>query len=138
MHQPDFRDAATGRFRLPWVYLHAAKDYVDMAAHLERHPAVRAVVNFVPILLDQLEDYADQFRTGTLRDPLLAAFSAHKSGHELNNQLAILMGGRVAEEIIFGREYVTTGASNDTECNVCPSGNEQMTVPLATPGSTAS
>ncbi len=71
MHQPDFRDCVTGDFRLPWVYLHAFKDYSDMAAHLERHPGVRAVVNFVPVLLDQLEDYADQFATGRLRDPLL-------------------------------------------------------------------
>lgn len=72
MHQPDFRDCTTGEYRLPWVYLHALKDYSDMAAHLERHPGVRAVVNFVPVLLDQLEDYADQFDTGRVRDPLLA------------------------------------------------------------------
>jgi alpha-amylase/alpha-mannosidase (GH57 family) len=73
MHQPEYRDYATGEFREPWVYLHAIKDYADMAAHLERHPGVRAVVNFVPVLLDQLEDYADQFATGRVRDPLLRA-----------------------------------------------------------------
>ena len=72
MHQPDFRDCATGEYRLPWVYLHAIKDYSDMAAHLERHPKVHAVVNFVPVLLDQLEDYAQQFESGVIRDPLLA------------------------------------------------------------------
>ncbi|MDH4215598.1 MAG: glycoside hydrolase family 57 protein [Gallionella sp.] len=71
MHQPDYRDYASGDFVLPWTYLHAIKDYTDMAYHLERHPKVRAVVNFVPILLDQLEDYEDQFATGQLRDPLL-------------------------------------------------------------------
>lgn len=71
MHQPDYRDYATGDFVLPWTYLHAIKDYTDMAYHFERHPGVRAVVNFVPILLDQLEDYTDQFATGQLRDPLL-------------------------------------------------------------------
>ncbi len=71
MHQPDYRDYASGDFVLPWTYLHAIKDYTDMAYHLEQHPKVRAVVNFVPILLDQLEDYTDQFATGQLRDPLL-------------------------------------------------------------------
>ena len=71
MHQPDYRDYASGDFVLPWVYLHAIKDYTDMAYHFERHPKMRAVVNFVPILLDQLEDYADQFATGDVRDPLL-------------------------------------------------------------------
>jgi alpha-amylase/alpha-mannosidase (GH57 family) len=71
MHQPDFRDFNTGEFTQPWVYLHAIKDYTDMAAHLENHPGVHAVVNLVPILLDQLEDYNDQFATGKIRDPLL-------------------------------------------------------------------
>jgi len=72
MHQPDYRDhGAGGEFMLPWVYLHAMKDYVDMAAHLERHPQVRCVVNFVPVLLEQIDDYAQQFASGSFRDPLL-------------------------------------------------------------------
>ncbi len=71
MHQPDYRDSATGDFLLPWVYLHAIKDYSDMAYHLEQHPQVKAVVNFVPVLLDQLEDYSQHFASGQIRDPLL-------------------------------------------------------------------
>jgi alpha-amylase/alpha-mannosidase (GH57 family) len=71
MHQPDYRDLATGDFSMPWVYLHAVKDYADMAWHLERNPGLRAVVNFVPVLLDQIEDYCEQFAGGRLRDPLL-------------------------------------------------------------------
>jgi cell division protease FtsH len=34
---------------------------------------------------------------------------------QLDSQLASLFGGRVAEEIVFGSEHVTTGASNDIE-----------------------
>jgi cell division protease FtsH len=34
---------------------------------------------------------------------------------QLDSQLASLFGGRVAEELIFGAEHVTTGASNDIE-----------------------
>lgn len=71
MHQPDYRNYETGEFMLPWVYLHAIKDYTDMASHLEAHPSMKAVVNFVPVLLDQLEDYAAQFAQGKIRDPLL-------------------------------------------------------------------
>ncbi|MDN5935778.1 MAG: glycoside hydrolase, partial [Nitrosospira sp.] len=71
MHQPDYRNYETGEFTLPWVYLHAIKDYTDMAAHFEAHPSMKAVVNFVPVLLDQLEDYAAQFAQGRIRDPLL-------------------------------------------------------------------
>jgi alpha-amylase/alpha-mannosidase (GH57 family) len=71
MHQPEYRDPARGEPALPWVYLHAIKDYTDMAAHLERHPEIRVTVNFVPVLLDQIDDYASQFRRNDLRDPLL-------------------------------------------------------------------
>jgi alpha-amylase/alpha-mannosidase (GH57 family) len=90
MHQPDYREYASGDFVLPWTYLHAIKDYTDMAYHLERHPKVRAVVNFVPILLDQLDDYTDQFATGKLRDPLLRLL-IHENSADLtegNRQLA--------------------------------------------------
>lgn len=80
MHQPDYRGPEQGEFQLPWVYLHAIKDYIDMACHLEQTPDARAVVNFAPVLLEQLEDYALQvsnwLENGTrIRDPLLAALA---------------------------------------------------------------
>ncbi len=71
MHQPDYRDLVTNEYVLPWTYLHAIKDYSDMAYHLEANPKARVTFNFVPILLEQLEDYSQQFKTGILRDPLL-------------------------------------------------------------------
>ena len=71
MHQPDYRHPETGHFTLPWTLLHALKDYPDMASHLERHPAIRCTVNFVPVLLAQIEDYCDQLATRQWRDPLL-------------------------------------------------------------------
>lgn len=75
MHQPDYRDYASGEFQMPWAYLHAIKDYADMAAHVEAEPRARAVFNFVPVLLDQLEDYVAQFDSETFRDPLLRALA---------------------------------------------------------------
>ncbi len=54
-HQPDYRDPLDGAAVLPWVRLHASKDYLDMAEHLERFPGIKATFNFVPSLLDQLE-----------------------------------------------------------------------------------
>ena len=80
MHQPQYCDMMSGEYQQPWTYLHAIKDYVDMAAHIEAVPGARAVVNFAPILLDQLADYAGQVRGflrdgKTVRDPLLAALA---------------------------------------------------------------
>ncbi len=80
MHQPQYCDLISGTYELPWTYLHATKDYIDMAAHLEAVPEARAVVNFAPILLEQLSDYAGQVRgflseNKPLRDPLLAALA---------------------------------------------------------------
>lgn len=54
-HQPDYRRPHDGRAMLPWVRLHATKDYLDMALHLERHPGLKSTFNFAPSLLDQLE-----------------------------------------------------------------------------------
>ncbi|BFN14245.1 glycoside hydrolase [Marinobacter sp. RI1] len=78
MHQPDYQDHSNGQLLFPWVYLHCIKDYVDMAAHLEAHPDARAVVNFAPVLLEQIETYLyhiERWRHGgqTIGDPLLAA-----------------------------------------------------------------
>jgi len=77
MHQPQYKDALTGQYTLPWTYLHAIKDYTDMAAHLEANPAARAVVNFTPVLLEQVEEIArriaEHLKLGTaLPDPVLA------------------------------------------------------------------
>ena len=81
MHQPQYRDLISGEYRLPWTYLHAIKDYVDMAAHLEATPGAHAVVNFAPLVLEQIADYARQadgfLNNGlSIRDPLLAALGA--------------------------------------------------------------
>jgi alpha-amylase/alpha-mannosidase (GH57 family) len=80
MHQPDYRGPDHSDYQLPWVYLHAIKDYVDMAYHLETNPEARAVVNFAPILLEQLADYAQQIQAWLtsgkrILDPLLAALA---------------------------------------------------------------
>lgn len=91
MHQPDYRHHVTGEFALPWTYLHAIKDYTDMAYHLEQSPQARAVVNFVPILLDQLEDYSVQFSTGKLRDPLLRLLGAKDLEHLTLEQRKLIL-----------------------------------------------
>ncbi|MDP4221338.1 MAG: glycoside hydrolase family 57 protein [Bacteroidota bacterium] len=56
-HQPDYRNGH--RMVLPWVRLHATKDYLEMAQHLEQYPKMHAVINLVPSLIRQIEAYQD-------------------------------------------------------------------------------
>ena len=77
MHQPEYQDLVSGEHLLPWTYLHAIKDYVDMAVHLEAQPDAAAVVNFSPVLIEQIGDYSAQvsawLRTGErIRNSVLA------------------------------------------------------------------
>lgn len=95
MHQPEYRDLQTGEFKLPWTYLHVIKDYVDMVAHLEAVPEAKAVINFAPILLEQIEDYANQvsgyLRNGVaITDPLLAALVAPTIPEEPEDRLRLV------------------------------------------------
>ena len=76
MHQPWYQQGIGGDYQLPWVYLHAIKDYEDMVSHLEAHPKMQVVVNFAPVLLEQLDDYATQLKNWLdngqrMKDPML-------------------------------------------------------------------
>ena len=80
MHQPQYQDQFNRAFHLPWTYLHAIKDYTDMAAAVEAVPQCRVVVNFTPVLLDQLEDYIQQFeRYFNLNEPFNDTLLLHLS-----------------------------------------------------------
>ncbi|MEX2352613.1 MAG: glycoside hydrolase family 57 protein [Gammaproteobacteria bacterium] len=95
MHQPDYRDHIRDEFQQPWVYLHAIRDYTDMAAHLENNPEAKAVVNFSPILLEQLAVYEKQIagflnNSEAIRDPLLAALDAAVFPSEPDSRIALV------------------------------------------------
>lgn len=58
-HQPlYYKDPQTGLYAKPWVRLHAAKDYVDMAALVEQYPQIHVTFNLTPSLLRQVDDLA--------------------------------------------------------------------------------
>ena len=65
MHQPFYKDMVTGEYRLPWVRLHALKDYYGMVKLLEEFPQVHQNFNLVPSLIDQIQDYV----SGQAHDP---------------------------------------------------------------------
>jgi len=56
-HQPYYPDDVAGENPMPWVRLHATKDYLGMALHLEEVPEFCCTINLVPSLLAQLEAY---------------------------------------------------------------------------------
>jgi alpha-amylase/alpha-mannosidase (GH57 family) len=58
-HQPCYKNVSTGMYMMPWLRLHAVKDYYGMAALLEECPEVKATINFVPSALMQLRDYVE-------------------------------------------------------------------------------
>lgn len=74
MHQPDYRDAS-GRMGMPWVFLHAIKDYYEMPWLLSRHEGLKATFNLTPPLIEQLRLYeargaeADRFLSLWSREP---------------------------------------------------------------------
>lgn len=59
MHQPYYRKAGQDELVMPWVRLHAIKDYYDMAQLAELYPHVPQTFNLVPSLLEQLLGYVD-------------------------------------------------------------------------------
>jgi alpha-amylase/alpha-mannosidase (GH57 family) len=79
-HQPFYKDLVTGEYRLPWVRLHALKDYYGMVKLLEEFPGVHQTFNLVPSLIAQIEDYV----AGTAHDPFLAV--AAKPAQELSRE----------------------------------------------------
>jgi len=68
-HQPFYKDLVTGEYRLPWVRLHALKDYYGMVKLLDEFPNIHQTFNLVPSLITQIQDYV----SGTARDPFLEA-----------------------------------------------------------------
>ena len=60
MHQPLYKDInENGIYYMPWVRLHAVKDYLDMLLIADKYDKIKLNFNFVPVLLDALIDYTD-------------------------------------------------------------------------------
>ena len=74
MHQPDYRDAH-GVMQMPWVFLHAIKDYYDMPWMMARHKGIHATFNITSPVIEQMKLYyyepqnADKFLTLWLKNP---------------------------------------------------------------------
>jgi alpha-amylase/alpha-mannosidase (GH57 family) len=58
MHQPFYKDLASGEYQLPWTRMHALKDYYGMVKILGQHPKIHQTFNLVPSMILQIEEYA--------------------------------------------------------------------------------
>ena len=59
MHQPVYQLSPEGDYLMPWVRLHAVKDYLDMVLILDKFKNIKLNFNLVPVLLDALIDYGE-------------------------------------------------------------------------------
>ena len=59
MHQPVYQLNPDGDYLMPWVRMHAVKDYLDMSLWVEKFDNLRLNFNLVPSLVDALIDYAN-------------------------------------------------------------------------------
>lgn len=61
MHQPVYQDTYEGTFYMPWVRLHAVKDYLDMLYIMDKYPKLKLNFNLSPTILKAFEKYADGY-----------------------------------------------------------------------------
>ncbi|MCX7995419.1 MAG: glycoside hydrolase family 57 protein [candidate division WOR-3 bacterium] len=58
-HQPIYSTPDDDILPVPWVRLHAIKDYLDMLINLQKFPEIHATFNFTPSLLIQIQEYKE-------------------------------------------------------------------------------
>ena len=58
-HQPVYQEKPTEDFVMPWVRLHATKDYLDMLLRCEDHPKIKLNFNISATLLNSIQKYTE-------------------------------------------------------------------------------
>ncbi len=86
MHQPLYVLPGENKALMPWVRLHCVKGYSDMISVIDSVPEMRAVFNFTPVLLQQIEDLV----SGKLTDSWLELSRKNAAELELGEKLMLL------------------------------------------------
>ena len=106
MHQPYYKHPQTSEFVLPWVRLHASKDYLHMARLLQEFPGVKVHFTMVPSLRDQLEDYArgaDDEDTRVTMRTVESSLDAEEKSHMLRRFFSIHHGNVISQHDEYRR-----------------------------------
>lgn len=74
MHQPDYR-TSDGVMSMPWVFLHAIKDYYEMPWILSKYRGLKASFNITAPLIEQLNLYSEPLKN----DAFLPLWEMHPS-----------------------------------------------------------
>src|SRR3954464_634062 len=100
MHQPYYKDLVTGQYCLPWVRLHALKDYYGMVKLLDEFSGLHQTFNLVPSLITQLQEYVN----GTAQDPFLQVAAMPATEMDLaERQFAVQYLFQANSENMIGR-----------------------------------
>lgn len=88
MHQPVYQLSPEGDYLMPWVRLHAVKDYLDMANIIRKFKNIKLNFNISPVLLKGFENYGyknlhDLHSRFTIGD--IEEFSYNDKNYILNN-----------------------------------------------------
>ena len=123
-HQPLYRDLAaprsSGSHVLPWVRLHAIRDYYSMAALVAEHPGVHLTINLTPVLLWQIEDYTERGATDRALD-LTRLPAESLTAEQRTEMLATFFGANRDNQIVPHPRYAELlaqhqrGGSLDTQ-----------------------
>ena len=119
MHQPQYRDPETGRYVLPWTRLHALKDYWGMVKVLEEFPGVHVTFNVVPLLAEQIEEYA----SGKFHEPWFEAAFAPADSLTAEQKREIIERAFQVSDVLLHRwtryaELKSQASSSGTEACV--------------------
>lgn len=124
-HQPNYQLNYDSDFLLPWVRLHASKDYLDMLKRMDKYENLKLNFNFSPVLLGALQKYLKGYKDIHLQ--LLI-----KKEDELNYQDKIFILNNYFDlnykNMVLTRPYFTelyNARANAKELNVEMFSNQQ-------------
>ena len=102
MHQPVYQLSTHGDYLMPWVRLHAVKDYLDMALWVKKFDNLKLNFNLVPVLLEAIIEYGEY------------------GAHDLHSRMTIIPQDKLTDEDkifilnnFFDANYQTTILPNE-------------------------
>ena len=115
-HQPFYPDDLANENPMPWVRLHATKDYLGMVLHLLEVPEFRCTINLVPSLLEQLQAYVEG---ATDKHLILSRKAADGLDHDdaiylLDNFFMAFVNGMIRPHPRYFELFQRRGAGVDT------------------------